>query len=196
MKDWLKRFFFYLGIASVTFLLTWFFDLLYNGKELVFTAKPIIFIMKYFYIFILSIFLLLCCSSKKAESTILVNNPVNDTITYQNTDTNKVYTVVEQMPVFPGGESEMMRFISENLRYPVIPDDKIMENLRTVVRFTITKTGEIKDIEPTKPQYKGTILTDSLTQLIKRMPRWTPGKQDGKEVDVYFTIPLHVSPKR
>ena len=127
--------------------------------------------MKYFYIFILSIFLLLCCSSKKAESTILVNNPVNDTITYQNTDTNKVYTVVEQMPVFPGGESEMMRFISENLRYPVIPDDKIMENLRTVVRFTITKTGEIKDIEPTKPQYKGTILTDSLTQLIKRMPR-------------------------
>jgi protein TonB len=112
------------------------------------------------------------------------------------TDTNKVYITVEQMPIFPGGENEMHKFISENLKYPEIPEDKLMENLSTTVRFVVSRTGDIKDIEATRPQYKGTILTDSLTQLIKRMPRWIPGKQNGINVNVYISIPLHVSPKR
>lgn len=109
---------------------------------------------------------------------------------------DKVYTVVEQMPSFPGGETELFKFINQNLKYPVIPEDKIMDNLSTKIQFVVTKNGEIKDIKPMKPQYEGTILTDSLTSIIKRMPRWIPGKHNGENVNVYFIIPLHISPKR
>jgi len=154
--------------------------------------------MKYFNLSILFFLVLISCSSKRTESASANEiNVINDNLPEKtNTDTNQVYTFVEQMPSFPGGDSEMHIFIAENLKYPEIPDDIIMDNLKTVVRFTISKTGELRDIEPAKPQYKGTILTDSLTSVIKRMPRWIPGKQNGKNVNVYFTIPLHVSPRR
>lgn len=111
-------------------------------------------------------------------------------------DQEKIYTVVEQMPSFPGGEAELYKFIIDNLNYPDIPEDKLMYNSQTNIRFVITKTGEIKDIQATRPQYESTILTDSLTSIIKRMPRWIPGKHKGKEVNVYFTIPLHVKLKK
>ncbi len=107
---------------------------------------------------------------------------------------DSVYVTVEQMPSFPGGEEAMHRFLIENLKYPDIPGEKWVENLRTTLRFTITKTGEIKDIVPVRPQYAGTILTDSLTAVIRKMPKWIPGKHKGKNVDVYFTMPLHISP--
>ncbi len=84
---------------------------------------------------------------------------------------NKIYTVVEQMPSFPGGETELFKFINQNLKYPVIPEDKILDNLSTKIQFVVTKTGEIKDIKVMKLQYEGTILTDSLISVIRRMPR-------------------------
>lgn len=159
----------------------------------------------YTFILIITVFCFICsCSSKKTadkstEHTAtlsLTATPIVMTPKVAETDTNKVYITAEQMPIFPGGEKEMHRFIYENLKYPEIPEDKLMENLSTTVRFVVSRTGDIKDIEATRPQYKGTILTDSLTQIIKRMPKWTPGKQNGINVNVYISIPLHVSPKR
>ena len=105
------------------------------------------------------------------------------------------YTVVEQMPSFPGGEVQLYKFINKNLRYPAIPESQELST-RTAVRFVITKTGEIDDNHPAKNEYKGLVLTDSLIAIIKRMPRWNPGKHNGKTVDVYCTIPLHISPAR
>ncbi|MFT4223798.1 energy transducer TonB [Dysgonomonas sp.] len=105
------------------------------------------------------------------------------------------YTVVEQMPSFPGGETKLYQFINRNLKYPVIPEDQELAT-KTVVRFTITKTGEIKDVQPAMDKYKDLVLTDSLIAIIKRMPNWNPGKHNGKTVDVYYTIPLHISPAR
>ncbi|WP_029905224.1 energy transducer TonB [Prevotella sp. 10(H)] len=110
--------------------------------------------------------------------------------------TDTVYTVVEKMPSYPGGEAEMHKFLHENLTYPVIPEDKVMENFSTVVKFTVTKTGEIKDIHPAMEKYKGTILTDSLTAVVKRMPKWIPGKHNGKNVNVYYSLPLRVNLQR
>ncbi|MDH6309880.1 hypothetical protein M2451_002251 [Dysgonomonas sp. PFB1-18] len=162
--------------------------------------------MKSKYLILIATVLLISCKTNKNTDTHIT--PVEETATEAghliqpiinnaaDVDTTKVYVTAEVMPSFPGGEAEMHRFISENIKYPVIPDDKIMENIRTAVRFTVTRTGEIKDIEPAKDQYKGTILTDSLTSVIKRMPRWIPGKEKGVPVNVYFTMPLHVNLKR
>jgi protein TonB len=107
----------------------------------------------------------------------------------------KPYTVVEQMPSFPSGEMELYKFINKNLRYPVIPESQKLST-RTAVRFVITKTGEIGNIQPAQDKYKGLELTDSLIAIVKRMPRWNLGKHNGKAVDVYYTIPLHISPAR
>lgn len=102
------------------------------------------------------------------------------------------YSFVEQMPSFPGGEAEMYRFINQNLR---LSEEYYQQmSFSTAIRFVVARTGEIKDIEPAKEKYAGEILTDSLISVIKRMPRWNPGKHNGQAVDVYYTIPLHISP--
>lgn len=119
----------------------------------------------------------------------------NEVITRQVDTITRPYEAVEQMPSFPGGDAEMFRFVSNNMRIPKIPDSLITENLTTVVRFVIAKTGEIKDIEPLE-RYKGTILSDTLVNIVKRMPRWNPGRQNGQPVDVYFSIPLRIHPNR
>lgn len=118
-------------------------------------------------------------------------NSCGQTDNNKETDT-KVYTVVEQMPSYPGGEAEMHRFIFSNLRIPQIPIEEGIQS-SVVVRFVVDRNGEIKDVQPASERYKGLILTDSLSAVIRRMPKWIPGKQNGINVDVYFTLPLHVN---
>lgn len=101
------------------------------------------------------------------------------------------YTVVEQMPSFPGGEVEMHRFIRKHYKYPRTSYEE-GEQGKIIVKFVISKAGDIKDIQAVK----GGVRSDSLISVIKRMPRWIPGKHNGKTVDVYYTIPLHISPAR
>ena len=148
--------------------------------------------MKNFSLIILSSFFIVCCFSKSVEAIETESVKVNDTIIKTDIDTSKVYTVVEVMPGFPGGEAEMHRFIAENFKYPRIAMESGIQG-RTTVRFVITKKGNISNIECIRGE---SIMCDSFISIIKRMPRWTPGKQDGKEVDVYFTLPIMIRPKQ
>jgi len=156
--------------------------------------------MKTKYLILITAVLLISCKTNKNTDTQITQTErtanLEETANTTDIDTSKVYTIVEQMPVFPGGEAELMNFVMSNLQVPSIPEDKMLENTSTAVRFVITRTGTIRDIEPAQDRYKGTILTDSLTSVIKRMPRWIPGKEKGVPVDVYFTMPLHVNLKR
>jgi len=119
------------------------------------------------------------------------NNYRNPSGNQQDIEQLKPYASVEVMPSFPGGETELMKYISTNMRYPVaIPmEDGLIT--RSVVRFVVTRTGEVKDIEPMKG-YEGTYLSDSLIKIIERMPNWIPGRQNGKSVDVYYTLPINI----
>jgi len=107
------------------------------------------------------------------------------------TDTNKVYIVVEQMPVYPGGEVEMNKFISSNLIVPAVYEEMGVQG-RLSVRFIVSKTGEVKDIRPINDNP----LNKYLIEVIEQMPRWTPGKQNGEPVDVYYTIPMNINLKK
>lgn len=80
------------------------------------------------------------------------------------------YSFVEQMPSFPGGEAEMQRFIREHYKYPPTSYEQ-EEQGKIIVKFVISKTGEIKDIQAVE----GGVRCDSLISVIKRMPRWNPG---------------------
>lgn len=97
------------------------------------------------------------------------------------------FVMVEQMPQFPGGESAMMQYIGANLKYP---ESAAKENIegRVVLRFVVTKIGDIKDVSVIRSL--DSRCDEEAMRVVRAMPKWTPGKQGGKDVDVYYTLPV------
>lgn len=91
------------------------------------------------------------------------------------------------MPQFPGGESEMYKYIYDNIKYPTV-DQEMGTQGKVTLRFVVTKTGEISDIQ----LLKGISPTcdKEAIRVLKGMPRWIPGKNNGVAVPVYFTMPI------
>ena len=97
------------------------------------------------------------------------------------------YQAVEQMPQFPGGDAELMKYIQDHLKYPVIAAENGIQG-RVIVRFVVSKTGEIQDV--TVLRGVDSSLDKEAVRVIKSMPKWIPGKQNGNNVAVYFTVPV------
>ena len=100
---------------------------------------------------------------------------------------NTVRDVVEQMPSFPGGTEAMMSYVSRSIKYPTVAEENGIQGLVTV-SFVVEKDGSIsgaKVIRSVDPS-----LDKEALRIIRSMPRWTPGKQDGKPVRVKYTIPV------
>lgn len=99
----------------------------------------------------------------------------------------KPFTSVEQMPQFPGGDAELMKFIGGNLKYPPIAAENGIEG-RVVIRFVVGKDGKVSDIQILRS------LDPSCDKEAKRvvasMPTWVPGMQNGRKVPVYYTLPV------
>lgn len=96
---------------------------------------------------------------------------------------------VEQMPEFKGGEAAMMKFIAENLEYPQAAKDASIEG-RVHLKFTVTADGSIKDIVVLNKDKLGYGCEEAAIAVIRKMPKWTPGRQNGQPVPVYFNIPI------
>lgn len=99
----------------------------------------------------------------------------------------EIYYGVEKQPSFPGGEAEMMRFIQENLRYPVIAAENGIEGLVTV-RFVVNKRGEVTDVVVLRGLDPS--CDREAVRVVQSMPRWEPGEQNGVAVNVYYTLPV------
>lgn len=99
----------------------------------------------------------------------------------------KPYTYVEQMPTFPGGDGEMMKYLGKNIRYPAAAQRAGVEGL-VVLSFVVSSTGEISDIQVVKQLGAGT--DEEAVRVVKSMPKWTPGKQNGRAVPVRYTLPV------
>jgi periplasmic protein TonB len=104
----------------------------------------------------------------------------------------KPYTYVEQMPAFPGGETEMMKYLGKNIRYPAAAQRAGVEGL-VVLSFVVSKTGEISEIQVVKGLGAG--CDEEAMRVVKTMPKWTPGKQNGREVPVRYTLPVRFTIK-
>ncbi|RDV14114.1 energy transducer TonB [Pontibacter diazotrophicus] len=104
----------------------------------------------------------------------------------------KPYTYVEQMPEFPGGETEMLRYLGKNIRYPAAAQRAGIEGI-VVLSFVISRTGEISEIEVIKNLGGGT--DEEAVRVVKSMPKWTPGKQNGRTVPVRYTLPVRYTIK-
>ncbi|WP_321438745.1 TonB family protein [uncultured Bacteroides sp.] len=98
-----------------------------------------------------------------------------------------VYTAVEVMPQFPGGEKALLKYIASNLKYPVQSQENKIEG-KVYIRFIVTEKGNITKVTVMRSldQY----CNEEALRVIKEMPKWTPGKQNGKNVSVYYVIPI------
>ena len=107
----------------------------------------------------------------------------------QQTDTpcGKVYDVVEQMPQFPGGQAAMMKFIADSLRYPSVVCTGGVEG-RIVVRFVVDCKGNI--VNPLVVRSVDPLLDREAIRLVKSMPKWIPGRQNGESVCVIYNVPI------
>jgi TonB family protein len=118
-----------------------------------------------------------------SQSSKLSGNPVFD-----NSDPkNPVYRVVDVMPQFPGGDGELLTFLSRNIRYPE-EAKKEKEEGRAVVAFTIEANGKMSNYELLKGVSPS--LDAEAMRVVKLIPVWEPGKENGKPVRVRYTVPV------
>ena len=100
---------------------------------------------------------------------------------------NKVYEVVEQMPTFPGGDAALMKYLAENIKYPVSAQ-KAKEQGRVVVQFIVEKDGAVTGVKTVRSVTP--VLDAEAVRVIKAMPKWTPGRQGGQPVRVKYNVPV------
>lgn len=99
----------------------------------------------------------------------------------------KVFDMVEQMPTFPGGAAELMSFIAKNMKYPVIAQENGTQG-RVICQFVVGKDGAVRDVIVVRPL--DPYCDKEAIRVIQSMPRWIPGKQNGKAVSVKYTVPI------
>ena len=100
---------------------------------------------------------------------------------------NKVYNSVEQMPRFPGGEAGLMRYLQENIKYPPEAAKNDIEG-RVIVQFIIDKTGQVGEVKVVRPISEE--LDAEAVRVVKTLPKFEPGRQDGEAVSVWYTLPI------
>ena len=111
----------------------------------------------------------------------------NSGINNRVSDTNKVFDVVEEMPEFVDGHIALFEYISNNIKYPVVAEENGVQG-RVIVSFivecdgSVTNAKIVKSVDPS--------LDKEALRVVNSMPRWTPGRQNGKPVRVNYIIPV------
>jgi protein TonB len=109
-----------------------------------------------------------------------VNNQITE-------ETDQPQIIVEQMPQFPGGDKEMVKFIKLNLRYPPLATEMSVSGT-VIVNFVVERDGKITRVKVVRGIGGG--CDEEAVRVVSKMPAWSPGKQGGKTVLVSFTMPF------
>ncbi len=147
--------------------------------------------------------LVISCSKKQEvqQSTQTEQSVVKDTpatvptsaVSIETVDGKKVIketevlSVVETMPEFPGGMKAFMNYLGSNIKYPKSAQKAGVEG-RVIVQFVVSKTGEI--VKPEVVRSVDAALDAEAIRVISSMPNWKPGEQEGKKVNVKYTVPV------
>ncbi len=99
----------------------------------------------------------------------------------------EVFTHVEQMPKFPGGDAELYKFISNNLQYPAMAIENNVQG-KVIVQFVVTKDGSIGNVKVVRSVDRD--LDNEAVRVCKKLPKFVPGKQNGQAVNVWYTLPV------
>jgi periplasmic protein TonB len=99
-----------------------------------------------------------------------------------------VFLAVEQQPEFPGGESALIAYIAKNTKYPAIARENNIEG-RVFISFVVEKDGNISDVKVIRGIGGG--CDEEAKRVIKSLPKFSPGKQNGRPVRVQFNVPVN-----
>ena len=100
----------------------------------------------------------------------------------------EVFTAVEQMPTFPGGEAALMQYLSSHIKYPAAAAENGIQG-RVVVQFVVTKNGSVGDVKVVKS--KDPELDKEAVRVVKTLPKFNPGRMNGQAVSVWYTLPVN-----
>ena len=98
-----------------------------------------------------------------------------------------IFEVVENMPDFPGGQAALMQYLAKNIKYPTIAQENGTQG-RVIIQFVVERDGSISDVHVARGV--DPYLDKEAVRVVKSMPKWLPGKQNGKAVRVKFTVPV------
>lgn len=99
----------------------------------------------------------------------------------------EIFTVVESMPEFPGGQTSLFQYLQKNIEYPEIAKESGIQG-RVFVTFVVEKDGSVTDVRVLRGIGGG--CDEEAVRVVKSMPKWNPGKQRGKPVRVQFNLPV------
>lgn len=97
----------------------------------------------------------------------------------------------DQPPLFPGGDSELMKYLAKNIEIPE-SDKKTNPSGIMVFRFIVSETGSVGEVEVVRDGGAGKATQEQIMQVVKAMPTWKPAQKDGKPIGVYFTLPVRI----
>ena len=112
---------------------------------------------------------------------------VPEVVEEEEVEEQQIFQVVEEMPEFPGGMAECLKFLAKNIKYPTIAQENGVQG-RVIVQFVVNQDGSIVDsvvVRSVDPY-----LDKEALRVIQMMPKWKPGKQRGKAVRVKYTVPV------
>jgi TonB family protein len=107
---------------------------------------------------------------------------------YTTAQSESIADFAEEEPSFPGGEEDMMKFIQNNIEYPQLAVDAGEQGI-VYAQFVVYKDGHLGDFRIMRGV--STSLDRETLRILKLMPKWVPGKQKGKLVNVRYTLPIH-----
>ncbi len=120
-------------------------------------------------------------------TTYDINSTENLHIRISNPNNDSIYQQVDVMPEFPGGEKAMMQFVVDNVTYPQSAKDKNIQG-KVYVSFVVEKDGSVDQVKVMRSIGGG--CDEEAVRVVKAMPKWVPGKKDGKNVRVNYVLPF------
>lgn len=105
----------------------------------------------------------------------------------QENPEKRVFDVVEKMPEFPGGSAGLMKWLSDNVKYPAKAEESGIQG-RVVCTFVIERDGSVTDVRVARSI--DPLLDNEAVRVLSKMPKWNPGTQGGKPVRVKYTVPV------
>lgn len=118
----------------------------------------------------------------KAKEDIAAPEPPKHVV-----EETKIFTVVEQMPMYPGGDAALMGYLRDNIKYPTVAAENGVQG-RVIVGFVVERDGSITDVNILRGVDPS--LDREAMRVVKSMPRWNPGKQNGSAVRVKYQVPV------
>lgn len=122
------------------------------------------------------------------ETTVIDVAPVIETAAEEEEDEAQVFFIVEEMPEFPGGDLALRKYIANSIKYPVIAQENGIQG-KVYVTFVVGKDGSVtnariaRGVDPS--------LDKEALRVVNSLPKWKPGKQRGKPVNVSYTVPIN-----